>query len=64
MCPPWVGKPVVLCSLCRSMYSAIRKSERLQIMDGEGEGTGDGKMKSVSSKEKENFVRQRIRTTL
>jgi hypothetical protein len=29
----------------------------------DGEWAGDGKMKSVSSKEKENFLRQRIRTT-
>jgi hypothetical protein len=44
------------------MYSAIRESEK--VADYGWEGAGDGKMKSVSSKEKENFVRQRIRTSV
>jgi hypothetical protein len=62
VCPPWMGKPVVLCSLCRSLYSAIRESKKAADY-GWGGDRGKENEVSVSAKRKGNFVRKRIRTT-
>ncbi len=61
--PALGGEACCLCSLCRSLYSAIRESKKAADY-GWGGGRGKENEVSVSAKRKGNFVRRRIRTRL